>query len=220
MIAYLDIETAPAPQTLWDGLRAALDAVPGNYSRPESIEQWALENAGSVWARGALTPQRGRVVVAAVCFDDSPEERAYYGDDEAQVLHGLDLILGQRTPRQIVAHNGGAFDFPFLRWRALALGIPSLARKLWQAKPWDDYLVDTAGPDWSPRPARPSRGWEYNLDALADMLGIERLDNPIPGSEVPLAWHDGRADEVVRHCLDDVRTLRAVHMALAQGRAA
>lgn len=112
-----------------------------------------------------------------------------------------------------VAHNGRRFDFPLLQLRALKHGQLDLARSLHQAKPWDERLIDTC--EWWPRTGWGASGSSARMDDICAFLGIDRPDNPIDGSQVLDAYVSGRLDEVVQHCLADVRVLREVFVTLA-----
>lgn len=206
-IAFIDIETASQPAWL---ARQAVDA--GVEPGPDTI-LWIREHAGD----GALAPCTGQVVCWAVAVDDGEVVRSNCGHDEVKLLEGLRGALNELRPHQIVAHNGHTFDFPFLRYRALRLGMPKLAKGLWQEKPWGGRLVDTGDPSWFPRPNRPQKGWEFNLDHIAEMFGIGR-PTTLPGADVPRAFYEQRWDEIEAHCRDDVRTLRLVYPRLAEGR--
>lgn len=208
MIAYLDIETASRPDWLIQQVKVNPEW------RSEDFAAWVDEHA----ADGALSAWTGQVVCWAVATDDGREWNECGYDERAMLVELLDL-LSELRPAQIVIHNGHEFDVPFLRLRALALKLPRLAKGLWTAKPWDEKVVDTAGPTWFPRPPHARKGWEFNLDAIAELLEIHRPPT-LPGSRVPAAWYRGDLDSIRTHCLDDVRTLRLVHPALAEGRAA
>ena len=215
---FLDIETASHPVWL---AREAAKAGATDWAA------YALDHAGD----GALSPWRGIVTCWSVLDRVGSTTRVTVSaDDEAASLGELSDLLRPhhvegrkgapivgRDP--IVTHNGAAFDWPFLRVRGLRCGVPSLAARLWQAKPWSGDLIDTASPDWSPRPPHSAKGWEYSLDAWADSFGIVRPEQ-LPGSECPAAWYRGEYDRVAHHCADDVRVLREVYLRLAAGRGA
>lgn len=210
VVAYLDIETATQPEVLRHlALGVQVDG-------PQGVVAWTAEHA----ADRALDPHGGRVICWALVtsegHEDSWIDRSPTATSEREGLEQLQESLA--VARQVVAHNGHAFDFPFLRARAMSVGLPGLARQVWQAKPWDDRLVDTSDPSWCPRPVRGgSSEWRWTLDALASLLGVHRPET-IPGADVPAAWYAQRFDDILEHCRDDVRTLRAVHRRLAQGR--
>jgi len=216
---YLDIETATQPERL-----AAIGM--SRLMEGDDLLEWTTEHAGDE----ALQPHGGRVVCWAYATSDDLEQvmvdRAVadadgcYQGDELGLLTTLDARLGELAPQRICAWNGHGFDFPFLRARALHHGVDALARRLWQAKPWHDYLVDLAADDWFPRPRwGASRDWTYTLDAAAELLRVERAPT-IPGRLTPAAWYRGDYDAVAAHCLDDARTLREVGRRLAAGRVA
>lgn len=217
--AYLDIETTTDATILWTGLVEAglvvLDEDLGRALVRPAAREWLEQHAGD----RALDPHGGRLVCWAVAWS-TDVDFVRSGPDEVDLLAGLLNLLRDQDPGRIVAHGGRDFDFPFLRARALARGLPELAQRLWTSKPWDSYLVDTTDPDWFPRPPKripKADGWTFRLDHVAELLGVTRPVT-IPGAQVPAAWYLGRAEEVQAHCLDDARTLRAVTRRLAEGR--
>jgi DNA polymerase elongation subunit (family B) len=207
--AFLDIETGS--RTAWLAEQAIIAG-----AKPQDAPVYCEAHA----ADGALSPTTGQIVCWAVAVDnDQLDVFSAVGTDESELLTQLSAVLNDLRPDHIVAHNGHGFDFPFIRARALALRMPRLAKGMWQSKPWEDRLIDTADPTWTPRPHRPVKGWEYSLDALAELFGIQR-PTTLPGSAVPLAWYRGELEPIREHCIDDVVTLRALFPRLAEGRAA
>lgn len=207
VIVYLDIETTSSGEWLLSQV---------SHLDPVDASIWAAEHA----ADHALDPLHGRVVCYAIATSLGTEW-VRSGAIELELLGRLLLDLQRCQPVQIVAHGGSTFDYPFLRSRALSHGGPLdvLAQWLWASKPWDSRLVDTCtAPEWLPAPPREKRDrWPRSLSALAELLGIPRTPS-IPSADVPREWYIGHAEAVEAHCLDDVRTLRAVHRRLAAGR--
>lgn len=209
MHVFVDIETSSRPAWLAEQARIA-------GAKPADVPMYLEEHAGD----GALSPSTGQVVCWAVAADnDQLDVFSACGEDEKELLTQLSAVLNDLRPRHIVAHNGHGFDFPFIRFRAFACGLPRLAKGFWQAKPWDGRLIDTADPSWAPRPPRMVKGWEFSVDALAEMFGMQRPVT-LPGSAVPLAWFRGQHETIREHCIDDVVTLRDLFPRLAEGRAA
>jgi DNA polymerase elongation subunit (family B) len=202
----LDIETASRPEWLATQVPAGL--------APEEVPPWVAAHAGD----GALSPWTGQVTAWAIATSDGAEESHCTGD-EREALSLVYDALCDLNPAVIVAHNGDAFDFPFVRHRGIARRMPMLAAWFHQDKPWSGRLIDTAGPSWTPRPAhgRPRDGWLYSLDAVAGLVGVEPRPT-IGGAEVPRAWYAGRFEEVRVKCLNDVRTLAEVYPRLAEAR--
>lgn len=208
LTAFIDIETASQPAWL---ARQAVNA--GVEPGPDTV-LWTREHASD----GATSPFSGQIVCWAIAIDEHETVWSMVSDNELELLKAFRDQLNELRPVKLVAHNGHGFDFPFIRCRALRADLPTLARGFWQDKPWGTRLIDTAEPSWAPRPRRTERGWEYSLDALADLLGITRV-HTLAGADVPRAWYERRWDEIEAHCRDDVRTLRAVYPKLAAGRA-
>lgn len=207
--AFLDIETAALPTVLLARAQAAGIA-------PADLPSWVLKHASA----GALSALTGGVVAWAVVDSRGGEDAIVLNAAVASERELLEQLAQRlRGAGQIFTFNGASFDIPFLRARALAVGVPELARILWQSKPWDGRLIDAAGPDWCPRPPGPGGHKGWTLDAAAALFGVTRPPS-LPGAEVPAAFYAGRLDEIRAHVLDDVRTLRALVGIWSQGRPA
>lgn len=174
-----------------------------NEAQPAKAREW--------YAKQSLDPMSARVLVLGYAIDDD-DPKALVGEEE-DVLEEFEDVVRFVGPRQFVAHNGRRFDFPLLQLRALKHGQLDLARSLHQAKPWDERLIDTC--EWWPRTGWGASGSSARMDDICAFLGIDRPDNPIDGSQVLDAYVSGRLDEVVQHCLADVRVLREVFVTLA-----
>jgi hypothetical protein len=197
--AILDIETASSPAWL------------------------AKQEEGTNANAGAKNPFSGIVTCWVVILPDGTEESWVAPDPTAERdgLVKLQDLLCVTPSFPLIAHNGTDFDYPFIRCRALAHNLPRLARRVHKPKPWgSESLIDTAHPEWAPRPQRAEKGWLYSVTALADLMGIPHDPESIPSKEIPAAWYAGRHAEVLAHCLDDARTLRLVAARLDEGRAA
>lgn len=208
---FLDLETLPALEwTDGDKARAARKAVPGTYSKPESIDRWIAENADDVWRRTALDSTKGRILAIGVAVDDGPVVTHY---NEGGNLEGEREILLALAPMVFedarwVAHFGHGFDFRWLKRRAAKHGLYDLAREFHAAKPWDDRLTDTLAVWAAPDRAQGGTG---SMDALCEFFGFDRCDNPISGAEVFDRWLAGDHASILAHLRDDVARLRDVY---------
>ena len=235
---FLDIETIPAEpdDPAWLAYAAALEAdlrttePPKSMSKPETIAKWREEHEASIPAtieahrlRTGLDPALGRIAVLCYARADRPVQALRCDDpsDEGEALDRLGELLAVHRGYQIVGHNVKGFDAPFLAVRSYAHDLGHVARMVWRpgAKPWEQPVVDTmdlwpvVGYAGRPSEAVPTvRGHTgRSLPTLCRLLGIPTDANPIDGSEVAAAWHDGRRAEVVRHCVEDVEQVREVY---------
>jgi predicted PolB exonuclease-like 3'-5' exonuclease len=103
----------------------------------------------------------------------------------------------------LVSFNGGGFDLPVLRYRALAHGVSvpvlfgTANRDYWYRFGWDhiDLCDMLSGFGASPRPS---------LGEMAALLGIPAKLGGVDGSQVEALAQAGRLDEIAAYCLGDV----------------
>ena len=115
---YLDIETIPAPMTLWRCIELTRRRVPASYKKPESIDRWVEIHLAETWRKGSLSALRGRVLCVGYARDDDLP-RCVWRETEPDTLRTLETWL---EPGDIVTFNGSNFDIPFLRQRAIVVG--------------------------------------------------------------------------------------------------
>lgn len=205
---YLDIETLPANWTdeLIDAHARA--AVPGNYTKPDTIAKWIEEHRLEQWLRTALDWRHARICAIGVIVEighDVQERIVIMLDEhgERKMLGELDAIFAQYAPDTIVGHNVAAFDLPRLHIAA-ARTLPSLARRLSEYRGHRHAVVDTM---------RLAMGAERcRLGDLAVALGLDGKSGD--GSQVYELWVEGRKDVLAAYCLQDVEVTRAVYRAL------
>ena len=212
---FLDLETLPAIH--WDEGRRRLYAtkkIPANYKKPEATEKWMATKGSKLWQETSLNPLHGRLCCVCYALDDA-EPVLLWADTpemEREALEHVAEVIQRNSPR-LVAHNGFRFDFPYLRARAMALGMYGLAIRLRKGKPWASTLVDTYY-SWTEGARTPG-----NMTDLCELLGIEDNDT-ISGADVYRLWATGEdADRALigDHCLQDVVKLRAVFGKLMKG---
>ena len=122
----------------------------------------------------------------------------------ADFLAGLPRDDGGAGP-VLVSFNGGGFDLPVLRYRALALGlsVPGLfhggRRDYWYRFGRDhiDLCDMLAGFGASARPS---------LNEMAALLGVPAKLDGIDGSQVEAFADAGRLNDIASYCLGDVIT--------------
>lgn len=202
--------------------------VPRNWKDEDKIAVWhAQENARRVtelfgwdakqiakarewFGKKSTNPMELRIGCIGYAFDDEePEVIECFEEDDRAGLIQLHEICTERRPSRVVAHNGASFDFRVIQLRAMKHGLLDTAARFHQEKPWETYLFDTM------------LGWPVRytgMNAICAFLGLGRPDNPIDGKDVLQAYVDGRSDEIVAHCRDDIRVLREVYRVVAKVR--
>jgi predicted PolB exonuclease-like 3'-5' exonuclease len=127
---------------------------------------------------------------------------------EAQLISGFVGNLPQDEFGKgpvLVSFNGGGFDLPVLRYRAMALGVgaPALfgrnGRDYWYRFGWDhlDLCDLLSGFGASAK---------SSLNEMAALLNIPTKLDGIDGSQVEVLAASGRLDEIATYCLGDVIT--------------
>lgn len=212
---YLDIETLP-PQ--WSPAQIEAHAranVPGNISKPETIEKWVAENAGEYHAKLALDWRHSRILCLATAAGDA-EPTVSYSEECAPrpILDHLDAAIrgamreSHGAMPKLVGHFLLGFDLPRLYLLACRERHPVAALLPWEK--WSKRLVCTkelaSGPD--------PRALTAKLSDLATYLGLGAKGEGLDGSEVWPAYQRGEHQRIADYCAQDVRLCRDVHRAL------
>ena len=213
-IMFVDIETvsvveeyAQLPerfQKLWDKKAGILNRRKDTDLPPE---EWFPDQAG-------ISAEFGKVVCISAGFikyeDDRPTFRAksYFGDDELQLLKDFGDALNKfmaRPGRQLCAHNGKDFDFPFLGRRYLINGLPlpGAIGDIQNKKPWEIRVLDTM------------HLWKFgefksfaSLDLLTACLGV-----PSPKD---VYYKEKDVARIARYCEKDVLATAQVMLRFAR----
>jgi predicted PolB exonuclease-like 3'-5' exonuclease len=194
-----------------------LDAtVPDETVRAAIAKKYARldQEPGDVFLKALLH----RVVCIGAVFAERDHDGPFHvrslgarhiGDkDEARLIADFMASLPQDHTGKgpvLVSFNGGGFDLPVLRYRALALHIPIPAifrnggRDYWYRFGWDhiDLCDMLSGFGASARPS---------LNEMAALLDIPAKPDGLDGSKVEAYTSAGRLDEIGNYCLSDVIT--------------
>lgn len=193
---------------------ATLDP-PGNMSKPETIARWREERAATIVdeirEQSSLHTILGGVIACVgIAVGDKPvtvlQNDTLDEGGELAMLRKLESGLARYPTESLVAYNGASYDFVWLRHRALRHGLFALARRCWQAKPWetkciDPYLI------WG-------KGLRGKLPEVARFVGVHVSDG-IAGKDVQGYLDAGNLALVVEHCRSDVDLLRDVFRVMA-----
>jgi predicted PolB exonuclease-like 3'-5' exonuclease len=163
-----------------------------------------------------LKPPLHRIICAGALFAEREDDGAYivrrlgarHIGEKSEPDLVRDFVAG--LPRDdtdkgpvLVSFNGGGFDLPVLRYRALAYGAPVPAlfrganRDYWYRFGWDhiDLCDMLSGFGASARPS---------LAEMAALLGIPAKLDGVDGSQVEALARAGEFDQIAAYCLGDV----------------
>lgn len=214
-ILFLDIETVcmaqnyeqlPAHmQRLWDKKAA-------RYQKNETDKTAAelfFEKAG-------IHAEFGKIVCIScgyLTFENyvpSIKLKSFCGANEVDLLKSFGEMLDKymaKGNRNLCAHNGKEFDFPYLGRRFIInqLPIPE-SLQIQGKKPWEVNFIDTM------------ELWKFgdykaytSLELLATIFGIESPKDDIDGSQVAhVFWRERAYDRIQKYCEKDVKTTAQV----------
>lgn len=212
-ILFLDIETVPVVQSydeLPERLQPLWDKKSLKYQRNDSdktSEELFFEKAG-------IHAEFGKVVCISCGYLQFDTEgiphitmKSYWGENEEEILREFGKMLDKYTAvkdgRNICAHNGKEFDFPYLgrRYVIHGLKIPYILRTQGK-KPWEVKFIDTM------------ELWKFgdykaytSLDLLSAILDIPSPKDDIDGSQVATVyWNEKGYDRIKEYCEKDVIT--------------
>lgn len=208
-----DLEMEPKPAAEIVGLMPAFEP-PSNYRDPQKIAE-NVEAQRRAWLdRAALSPLTGRILLACVAEDDGPAE--FIEGDEAAVVRGvLDRLTATiAAGGRCVGFNVHGFDLPFLRQRALLLGLPFprvLLNEFRGRLGWHERLIDLLDL------------WSFggrtrdlvSLDALAKAFGLPGKTGDF-GPHFGALYRENRS-AALEYAGQDVELVRALYARLDPG---
>lgn len=209
---YLDIETIPNQSPDYrEEVRATITA-PGQYKKPESIQQWIADNGDAatdeIIGKTSFDPARGHICCIGFAIGDGPALALSIGgsiDNEASILAELFDGLPTQGQNRFIGHYISGFDLRFILCRAVVLGVklpPSVTFPR-DIKPWGDNVFDTMVAWAGPRD-------RISQDNLCKALGLDGKGD-FDGSMVAEAWANGEHAKILNYCRSDVETVRAIH---------
>jgi hypothetical protein len=223
-ILFLDIETASVVATyaelpermqpLWDRKATKYQRNAADQEKPSS--QIFEEKAG-------IHAEFAKVVCIScgyLVFEDGVADlrmKSFFGPDEATILQDFREMLNKYTQakagRNLCAHNGKEFDFPFLGRRYVIQGqeIPH-ALQIQGKKPWEVPFIDTM------------ELWKFgdykaytSLDLLSAILGVPSPKDDIDGSQVgKVFWEEKDYERIKVYCEKDVLTSAQVLLRMSR----
>jgi 3'-5' exonuclease len=208
-----DLETAPDLETARRLLSLGSD-VADEAVREAIGKRYSRDGEGPLGV--FLKPPLHRILCIGALFAERESDGAYIvrrlgarhiGDkSEANLVSDFVTALPRDDAGRgpvLISFNGGGFDLPVLRYRALAHGAPLPAlfgnanRDYWYRFGWDhiDLCDMLSGFGASARPS---------LSEMAALLGIPAKLGGMEGSQVEARARAGHLDEIAAYCLGDV----------------
>ena len=207
----LDLETLPDQSE--GALEATEVSVPGNYSKPETIEKYISEHKKDAWLKTALSGLQGELCAIGWAVGDGEPMSLVrqQGDSEKALLESAyrnmesEIALLQIAQVQWIGHNV-PWDLRFLKHRSWILGVrppfdlPCDARH-------GDRLFDNMQ-EWA--------GFKGMIgqERLAKALGIPGKFEGMDGSQVFARWIEGDYEAIRQYNLSDIVTARAIYKRL------
>jgi len=205
-LLFIDIETvsgtssmeqlSPKLQELWEKK--------SSYFRSED------QSPEDVYQRAGIYAEFGKIVCISTGMITKKSSvrkfkvKSFYGDDEKQLLEEFAAMLDRfcsKPNRNLCAHNGKEFDFPYIARRMLIHGIAlpdilDIAGK----KPWEVQFVDTM------------ELWKFgdykhytSLALLCEIFGIPTPKDDIDGSMVgEVYWKEHDTERIAIYCEKDI----------------
>jgi predicted PolB exonuclease-like 3'-5' exonuclease len=118
---------------------------------------------------------------------------------EKELIESFVNKIGQLSP-QMVTFNGGGFDLPVLRYRAMVHGVfaPGMHNRAYYHRYTDDCV------DLCDVLSSFSYGGKVKLDELSRIMGLPGKPGGMDGSQVVSYFNAGRIQEIADYCKSDV----------------
>lgn len=205
-ILFLDIETVPQ-HPHWDHVPENMQKL---WEKKARNLKEAEEGAENLYSRAGIYAEFGKIICISVgLFAWKGDQqvfriKSYAGDDEKQLLAEFASMLRKFSAegdKNLCAHNGKEFDFPYIARRMLINGLrlPSLL-DIAGKKPWEVKFIDTM------------ELWKFgdfknytSLDLLTQLFDIPTPKDDIDGSQVASVYYEDRdLPRIVKYCEKDV----------------
>ncbi len=212
-ILFLDIETVPIVENYEE-----LSDIQKKYWKKkakyliENEENFEEDMANLFASNGGIYSEYGKIICISIGFVNEKQEgkeiriKSFYGDNEKQLLEDFAKLLNKNyesEDKNLCAHNGKEFDFPYIARRMLINGItlPKIL-DLHGKKPWETKFLDTM------------ELWKFgdyknfvSLELLADLFNIPTPKDDIDGSQVAHTYYkENDLERIVTYCQKDVIT--------------
>ncbi len=209
-ILFLDIETVPQFPRFDDAPKEICDLW---QKKSRFLIKDIAETPDSIYRQAGIYAEFGKVICISCGYFSADRKlriKSFSGDDEKKLLAGFAETLNKfftRNDKQLCAHNGKEFDFPFLARRMIVNNI-----KL-------PFVLDTSGKKpWEVNHLDTMELWKFgdyksytSLLLLATILGIPTPKDDIDGSMVwDVYWNEKNLSRIVTYCQKDVLTVAQI----------
>ncbi len=213
-ILFLDIETVPQPDQ-WENLSDKMQSLWEKKSKGLRADE---ESPEDVYQKAGIYAEFGKVICVSVgAFAQKGDQyifrmKSYASKDEKQLLLEVAAMLRKYSgegERNLCAHNGKDFDFPYMARRMLINGIklPGILDTAGK-KPWEVNHLDTM------------ELWKFgayrhyaSLDLLTTIFGIPTPKDDIDGSQVAQVFYEENdLERIVQYCEKDVLAIAQLYL--------
>ncbi len=213
-VLVFDIETVPDIA----GIRRlrGIDDTVSDHDVAEMAFQLRRQATGSDFLQHYLH----RVLVISCALQDRDSFKVWSlgtnGESEGEIIQRFFDGIEKYTP-QLVSWNGGGFDLPVLHYRGLLHGVT--AARYWDTGEddrefkWNNYIsrYHQRHLDLMDLLALYQARANAPLDALAQLMGLPGKLG-MDGSQVWLAYEQGRLTEIAQYCETDVVNTYLVYL--------
>jgi uncharacterized protein YprB with RNaseH-like and TPR domain len=212
-ILFLDIETVPQHACFDDAPKEMCALWEKKFHQLRNKDE--SETPDSIYRQAGIYAEFGKIICVSCGYFSTGKKlriKSFYGDDEKKLLQDFADTLNKfcsRSDKQLCAHNGKEFDFPFLARRMVINGIqlPAVLNHAGK-KPWEVNHLDTM------------ELWKFgdyksytSLLLLATVLGIPTPKDDIDGSMVwEVYWKEKNLERIVTYCQKDVLTVAQIFL--------
>jgi len=212
-ILFLDIETVPQHPS-FDDTPKELQQLWEKKSK-FLIKKDDTETPDSIYRQAGIYAEFGKIVCISCGYFSADRKlriKSFYGDDEKKLLMEFSELLSKffsKNDKQLCAHNGKEFDFPFLARRMVINNVPlPPVLDTPGKKPWEVNHLDTL------------ELWKFgdyksytSLLLLATVLGVPTPKDDIDGSMVwDVYWNEKNLPRIVTYCQKDVLTIAQIFL--------
>jgi uncharacterized protein YprB with RNaseH-like and TPR domain len=209
-ILFLDIETVPQHSSFDDAPKVMQQLW---EKKSKYLIKDDVETPDSIYRQAGIYAEFGKVVCISCGYfsaDMKLRIKSFYGDDEKKLLTEFSELLSKffsKNDKQLCAHNGKEFDFPFLARRMVINNVPlPSVLDTPGKKPWEVNHLDTL------------ELWKFgdyksftSLLLLATVLGVPTPKDDIDGSMVwDVYWNEKNLPRIVTYCQKDVLTIAQI----------
>jgi len=182
---------------------------PANYKDPEKIRQYQESQVENEYRRQALDSMQGQILCIGFAFDDRPAECIYH-ENEQEMLAYLETLLLKHPMNDVfwIGKDIKSFDLKWLHRKAIKYQLEDLFQYIPKHK--YSHQIEDISELWSPLDNR-----EYvKMSKIAEFLGLDGKLGDMDGSQVHDYWQEGRIQEIIDYCKQDIETTRQIYKAI------